>query len=129
MEFMVMLGLLLFVFIALQMYIFTKMNEASAMEGRARIREVCDGLASQLTLAGYAKNYSGSFKIPFSGAGTNYEVAVYDENLVLDYQGQSCVSQFRAGAVRFNGSAPPFTLQSGEYWINNAGGVVYIARQ
>lgn len=128
-EYMVLVGAITIVFIALQVYTFTKYNEAGVEESRARMREVCDSVSSQLTLAGYSKNYSDSFVIPYSGAGLDFSVAVYDDTLVLDYFGQSCIGTFRAGALRYNNSGPPFTLKSGTYRINNTGGVVYIAPQ
>jgi len=129
MEYMVLISALIIVFIGLQVYMFTKMNETGVTEGRARLREVCDSLSSQFTLAGYSKNFSGSFRVPLSRDATQLDVAVYDETIVVDYNGQSCVSTYRAGAMMFNGTAPPFTLTSGSYWISNSGGVVTIAPQ
>lgn len=124
-EFMVAVAMLIFVIIALQLYIFMKANEAASTNLAVRGREVCDSIGSQLSLAGYSRGYSGELRVPRDVAGTPVNLTVHRDYVALDYVYHSCIRDYRA-EVRFNGTSPPFTLPAGEYWVNNTDGVVYL---
>ncbi len=111
-----------------QFFVFDRMVRMQELRQYMSALDICNGVASELNLAGYSEGLSSQFYIPGDVAGTNYTLMVTNEYVTVDYSDKSCVRRFNALQVNYNGTAPPFALAGGTYRMNNTGGVVTIAK-
>ena len=93
-----------------QFFVFDRMVRMQELRQYMSALDICNGVASELNLAGYSEGLSSQFYIPGDVAGTNYTLMVTNEYVTVDYSDKSCVRRFNALQVNYNGTAPPFAL-------------------
>ena len=111
-----------------QFFVFDRMVRMQELRQYMSALDICNGVASELNLAGYSEGLSSQFYIPGDVSGVPYTLTVTNNYVSVDYSDKSCVRRFNALQVNYNGTAPPFVLGGGTYRMNNTAGVVTIAK-
>lgn len=119
---------LVLIAIVVQLFVFDRMIRMQEARQYLSALDICNGVASELNLAGYSEGLSSYFYIPKDVSGANYTLTVTNDYVSVDYSDKSCVRRFNALQVNYNGTAPPFALVGGTYRMNNTAGVVTIEK-
>ena len=127
-ELMVVILMVVTIGILTQSLIFWKTNESWNVRASRDAQDICNGMASELTLAGYSEGRSAYFSLPLDIIGADYVLTVWNSTVTVDYAGHACVKRFNLLGVKYGAAVPPFNLTGGTYRINTTQGLVTLEK-